>query len=190
MIFSILFHIRTELVLCGWEWTCWSTSFCVDCQFHTWSSQHPCALWPMWAIKYPGSYRVTLVLVIVLFTHWKLYMCGYVCKLFRHDSTTLIVLPWKVIFRVGQFRFLCCQHSPTCIYPAGSTGRVLYLTRFFFLSFFLSSGNTSKTYNFDMLWPISTRLGHKNHWHMAFMSYDHSGVQGHVGVTGVKKLIS
>ena len=60
----------------------------------------------------------------------------------------------------------------------------------FFLSFFLSSGNTSKTYSFDMLWPISTRLGHKNPWHMAFMSYDHSGVKGHVGVTGAKKLIS
>ena len=87
------------------------------------------------------------------------------------------------------------QYDPLSIltpfyYPAGSTGRVLYLTRFFFLSFFLSSGNTSKTYSFDMLWPISTRLGHKNPWHMAFMSYDHSGVKGHVGVTGVKKLIS
>ena len=57
-------------------------------------------------------------------------------------------------------------------------------------SFFLSSGNTSKTYSFDMLWPISTRLGHKNPWHMAFMSYDHSGVKGHIGVTGAKKLIS
>ena len=56
--------------------------------------------------------------------------------------------------------------------------------------FFLSSGNTSKTYSFDMPWPISTKLGHKNPWHMAFMSYDHSGVKGHVGVTGVKKLIS
>ena len=41
-----------------------------------------------------------------------------------------------------------------------------------------------------MLWPISTRLGHKNPWHMAFMSYDKSEVKGHVGVTGVKKVNS
>ena len=52
---------------------------------------------------------------------------------------------------------------------------------------FLSSGNTSKTYSFDMPWLISTKLGHKNPWPMAFMSYDQSGVKGHVGVTGVKK---
>ena len=51
-----------------------------------------------------------------------------------------------------------------------------------------SSGNTSKTYSFDMPWPISTKLGHKNPWPMAFMSYDQNGVKGHVGVTGVKKV--
>ena len=68
-------------------------------------------------------------------------------------------------------------------YPTGSC--ILLVS-----SFFLSSGNTSKTYSFDMLWPILTRLGHKNPWHMAFISYDHSGVKGHVGVTGAKKLIS
>ena len=36
--------------------------------------------------------------------------------------------------------------------------------------------------------PISTKLGHKNPWPMAFMSYDQNGVKGHVGVTGVKKV--
>ena len=51
-----------------------------------------------------------------------------------------------------------------------------------------SSGNTSKTYIFDMPRPISTKLGHKNPWPMAFMSYDQNGVKGHVGVTGVKKV--
>ena len=51
-----------------------------------------------------------------------------------------------------------------------------------------SSGNTSKTYSFDMPGPISTKLGHKNPWPMAFMSYDQNGVKGHVGVTGVKKV--
>ena len=60
----------------------------------------------------------------------------------------------------------------------------------FFFFLLSSSGNTSKTYSFDMPRPISTKLGHKNPWPMAFMSYDHSGVKGHVGVTGVKKLIS
>ena len=59
--------------------------------------------------------------------------------------------------------------------PCRRSRRVLYLTRFLpcrsirqglvsysFLSFFLSSGNTSKTYIFDMPRPISTKLGHKN----------------------------
>ena len=56
-------------------------------------------------------------------------------------------------------------------------------------SFFLSSsGNTSKTYSFNMPWPISTKLGHKNPWHMAFMSYDQCMVKGHVGVTWGQKL--
>ena len=72
-------------------------------------------------------------------------------------------------------------------YPAGVSGRVLYLTRFFLL-LLSSSGNTSKTYSFDMPRPISTKLGHKNPWPMAFMSYDQNGVKGHVGVTGVKKV--
>ena len=39
-----------------------------------------------------------------------------------------------------------------------------------------------------MPWPISTKLGHKNPWLMAFMSLDQNGVKGHVGVTGVKKV--
>ena len=77
-------------------------------------------------------------------------------------------------------------------YPAGVSGRVLYLTRFFLLLLLLlllsSSGNTSKTHSFDMPWPISTKLGHKNPWPMAFMSYNENGVKGHVGVTGVKKV--
>ena len=46
--------------------------------------------------------------------------------------------------------FVCLFVCLFC-YPAGDTGRVLYLTRFFFLSFFLSSGNTSETYSFYML---------------------------------------
>ena len=106
-----------------------------------------------------------------------------------------------------QRRYTCIPlHTPTCrfynsrshvqlhampyFYPAGVSGRVLYLTRFFLLLLLLlsSSGNTSKTYSFDMPWPISTKLGHKNPWLMAFMSLDQNGVKGHVGVTGVKKV--
>ena len=82
------------------------------------------------------------------------------------------------------------------LYPAGAA-RVLYLTRFFFLSFFLSSsssssssGNTSKAYISVMSWSISTRLGHKNPWPCPNLSYNQLGVKGHVGVTGVKKVIS
>ena len=36
---------------------------------------------------------------------------------------------------------------------------------------------------------ISTRLGHKNHRPRPNMSYNQPGVKGHVGVTGVKKVI-
>ena len=38
-------------------------------------------------------------------------------------------------------------------------------------SFSLFSGNTSKTYIPFMPWLISTKLGHKNPWSMALMSY-------------------
>ena len=40
-----------------------------------------------------------------------------------------------------------------------------------------------------MTWPILTRLGHKYRLTISFMSYDQIGVKGHVGVTGVKKVI-
>ena len=90
-------------------------------------------------------------------------------------------------------------------YPVGVSDRVLYLTRFFFTlpaqpqgtvsySFLLSSssssGNTSKTYISVMSWSISTRLGHKNPWPCPNLSYNQLGVKCHVGVTGVKKVIS
>ena len=54
---------------------------------------------------------------------------------------------------------------------------------------FLSSVNISKSYISDMTWPILTRLGHKYRLTIPFMSYDQIGVKGHVGVTGVKKVI-
>ena len=41
----------------------------------------------------------------------------------------------------------------------------------------------------DMTWPIMTRLGHKYQLTIPFMSYDQIGVKGHVGATGVKKVI-
>ena len=54
---------------------------------------------------------------------------------------------------------------------------------------FLSSVNISKSFISDMTWPILTRLGHKYRLTIPFMSYDQIGVKGHVGVTGVKKVI-
>ena len=54
---------------------------------------------------------------------------------------------------------------------------------------FLSSVNISKSYISDMTWPILTRLGHKYRLTIPFMSYDQIRVKGHVGVTGVKKVI-
>ena len=52
-----------------------------------------------------------------------------------------------------------------------------------------SSVNISKSYIFDMAWPILTRLGHKYRLTIPFMSHDQIRVKGHVGVTGVKKVI-
>ena len=45
------------------------------------------------------------------------------------------------------------------------------------------------TYISDMTWPILTRLGHKYRFTIPFISYDQIEVKGHVGVTGVKKVI-
>ena len=52
-----------------------------------------------------------------------------------------------------------------------------------------SSVNTSKSYISDMTSPILTRLGHKYPLTIPFMSHDQIRVKGHVGVTGVKKVI-
>ena len=52
-----------------------------------------------------------------------------------------------------------------------------------------SSVNTSLTYISDITLPILTRLGHKYRLTTPFMSYDQIRVKGHVGVTGVKKVI-
>ena len=52
-----------------------------------------------------------------------------------------------------------------------------------------SSVNTSKSYISNMTWPILTRLGHKYRLTIPFMSHDQIRVKGHVGVTGVKKVI-
>ena len=63
----------------------------------------------------------------------------------------------------------------------------ILLVSSFFLSFFLLA-TLQRLISQTCLEPISTRLGHKNPWPMAFMSYDQSGVKGHEGVTGVKKV--
>ena len=52
-----------------------------------------------------------------------------------------------------------------------------------------SSVNTSKSYISDMTWPILTRLGHKYRLTIPFMWHNQIRVKGHVGVTGVKKVI-
>ena len=81
-----------------------------------------------------------------------------------------------------------CHFDDTALssYPAASGGRVLYLSRFF-LSFFLLSQFSA--YNFNMPEPILTILGHNNPLQHRYMSHDQHGVKGHVGVTGVKKVI-
>ena len=54
-------------------------------------------------------------------------------------------------------------------------------------SFFLLSQFSA--YNFNMPEPILTILGHNNPLQHRYMSHDQHGVKGHVGVTGVKKVI-
>ena len=98
------------------------------------------------------------------------------------------------------------------LYPAGDSGRVLFLTRFFFLypagaaagycfllvsSFFffffffflllLSSGNTS--FSHTSLHLILTKLAHSDRYLDHYSGTDNGGVRGHDGVTGVKKVI-
>ena len=73
-------------------------------------------------------------------------------------------------------------------YPAGDSGRVLYLTHFFFLSsFFLLSGNTS--FSHTSLHPILTKLSQSDRYLDHYSGTDNGGVRGHDGVTGVKKVI-
>ena len=79
------------------------------------------------------------------------------------------------------------------LYPAGDSGRVLFLTRFFFLSsfflsfFFLLSGNTS--FSHTSLHPILTKLSQSDRYLDHYSGTDNGGVRGHDGVTGVKKVI-
>ena len=54
-------------------------------------------------------------------------------------------------------------------------------------SFFLLSQFSA--YNSNMPEPILTILGHNNPLQYRYMSHDQHGVKGHVGVTGVKKVI-
>ena len=70
-----------------------------------------------------------------------------------------------------------------------SSGRVRHLWWQMCLVSSSSSVNTSKSYISDMTWPILTRLGHKYRLTIPFMSHDQIRVKGHVGVTGVKKVI-
>ena len=96
---------------------------------------------------------------------------------------------YPFVFIVSLVHLLSCRRSR----------RILYCFSFFlhsrsrrlcFVSVrFLSSVNISKSYISDMTWPILTRLGHKYRLTIPFMSYDQIGVKGHVGVTGVKKVI-
>ena len=44
-------------------------------------------------------------------------------------------------------------------------------------------------YSFDILGPISTKLGQKYVWVNRYKSYTRFDLKGHVGVTGVKKVI-
>ena len=84
----------------------------------------------------------------------------------------------------------------TCIYKLWiriflhSRSLRLCISSVWFLSSSSSSSvNTSKSYISDMTWPILTRLGHKYRLTIPFMSHDQIRVKGHVGVTGVKKVI-
>ena len=84
---------------------------------------------------------------------------------------------------ISSVRFLTQSQSAT----------VYFICTISFLLLLLSSVNISLTYSVtyisDMTRPILTRLGHKYRLITPFMSHDQIGVKGHVGVTGVKKVI-
>ena len=119
-------------------------------------------------------------------------------------ATCLVILPAQPQDLVS-YSFLSS-------YPAGDSGRVLFLTRFFFLSFFflsypagaaagscillvsvhlvknfLLSGNTS--FSHTSLHPIPTKLGQSDRYLNHYSCTNNDGVRGHDGVTGVKKVI-
>ena len=88
--------------------------------------------------------------------------------------------------------YQCLLADADSSYPAGDSGRVLFLTRFFFLSFFLLSffllsGNTS--FSHTSLHPILTKLSQSDRYLDHYSGTDNGGVRGHDGVTGVKKVI-
>ena len=60
---------------------------------------------------------------------------------------------------------------------------------FLLYDFLLSAVNISLTYISNMARPILTKLGHKYRVTTPFMSHDQIAARGHVGVTGVKKVI-
>ena len=64
-------------------------------------------------------------------------------------------------------------------------------TVYFFctISFFFFCQHFKVLYLRQSTWPILTRLGHKYRLTIPFMSHDQIRVKGHVGVTGVKKVI-
>ena len=70
---------------------------------------------------------------------------------------------------------------------------MFHLTYFFLpISFFLSSFFfllLTICYYFHILGPISTKLGQKYVWVNSYKSYTRFDLKGHVGVTGVKKVI-
>ena len=106
--------------------------------------------------------------------------CSFVTKITRENNTARTskltwLKTWKVMLFQSSLKF-SSLHSRS--------------RRLCFVSVrFLSSVNISKSYISDMTRPILTRLGHKYRLTIPFMSYDQIGVKGHVGVTGVKKVI-
>ena len=96
----------------------------------------------------------------------------------------LLTLPFFTQSQSATVYFFC-----TISYTVAVCACVFHLYDFFLLLLLSSSVNTSLTYISDITLPISTRLGHKYRLTTPFMSHDQIRVKGHVGVTGVKKVI-
>ena len=116
---------------------------------------------------------------------------GYTTNLFTCRLTDLAPFARAQFLVTHPLQTDVSCFSCVLLYPAGDSGRVLYLTRFFFLSSFFLSFFFLATRLFHILplHPILTKLSQSDRYLDHYSGTDNGGVRCHDGVTGVKKVI-